>query len=107
MDRRAGAGRDRLNSIHLVSPLFKSSLRPRKESCMALKLVWSLVNIVQRRARGIQNGVVCVEVDQRITSSKSDNIDVYREESRPRIEPCGTPIETARGPDNRPSNFTH
>jgi hypothetical protein len=22
----------------------------------------------------------------------------------PRIEPCGTPIETARGPDNRPSD---
>ena len=25
----------------------------------------------------------------------------------PRIEPCGTPIETARGPDNRPSDLTH
>jgi hypothetical protein len=48
---------------------------------MALKLVWRLVNTVQR-ARGIQNGVVCIEVDQRILSSKS-NIDVYREESRP------------------------
>jgi hypothetical protein len=36
---------------------------------------------VQRRARGIQNGVVCVEVDERITSSKSDIIDVYREKS--------------------------
>ena len=34
-------------------------------------------------ARSIQNGVVCVEVDQRITSSKSDIIDVYREESQP------------------------
>jgi hypothetical protein len=50
---------------------------------MALKLVWRFVNSVQRRARGIQNGVVCVEVDQRITSSKSDIIDVYREESLP------------------------
>jgi hypothetical protein len=25
----------------------------------------------------------------------------------PRIEPGGTPIETARGPDNRPSDLTH
>ena len=47
---------------------------------MALKLVWRFVNSVQRRARSIQNGVVCVEVDQRITSSKSGIIDVYREE---------------------------
>ncbi|XP_064872487.1 plasma membrane calcium-transporting ATPase 3-like [Oncorhynchus nerka] len=38
---------------------------------------------VQRRARSIQNGVVCVEVDESIISSKSDIIDVYREESRP------------------------
>uniref|UniRef100_A0A8C7HWN5 Periplakin n=1 Tax=Oncorhynchus kisutch TaxID=8019 RepID=A0A8C7HWN5_ONCKI len=36
----------------------------------------------QRRAGSIQNGVVCVEVDQGLTSSKSDLIDVYREESR-------------------------
>ncbi|XP_071228836.1 uncharacterized protein [Salvelinus alpinus] len=32
-------------------------------------------------ARSIQNSVVCVEVDQRLTSSKSDITDVYREES--------------------------
>ena len=38
---------------------------------------------VERKARSIQNGVVCIEVDQRITSSKRDIIDVYREESRP------------------------
>ena len=25
----------------------------------------------------------------------------------PRIEPCGTPIETASGPDNSPSDLTH
>jgi hypothetical protein len=36
---------------------------------------------VQSRARSIQNGVVCVEVDQRLTSSKSNIIDVNREES--------------------------
>ena len=50
---------------------------------MALKLAWRVVNSVQRRARSIQNGVVSVEVDQRLTSSKSDIIDEYREESRP------------------------
>ena len=73
LDGLAGTGRDRLNSMHLVFTAFKSSWRPRKE----------LVNNVQRGARSIQNGVVCVEVYQRITSSKSDIIDVYREESRP------------------------
>jgi hypothetical protein len=51
---------------------------------MALKLVWRLVkHSVQRLVRGIQNVVVCVEMDQRITSSKSDIIDVYREKSQP------------------------
>ena len=79
---RAGAGSNRLKSMHLVLLAFKSSWRPRKECCMALKLVWRVVNRVQRRARSIQNGVVCVEVDQRLPSSKSDIIDVYREESR-------------------------
>ena len=59
-----------------------SCLRPRKESYMALKLVWRLIkHSVQQRARSIQNGIVCVEVEQRITSSKSDIIDIYREKS--------------------------
>ena len=40
---RAGAGSDRLNSMHLVLLAFKSSWRPRKESCRDLKLVWRLV----------------------------------------------------------------
>ena len=81
LDWWAGAGSDWLKSMHLVLLALKSSWRPRKESCMALKLVWRLVNSVQRRARSIQNDVICIEVDQRITSSKI--IDVYREESRP------------------------
>ena len=38
---------------------------------------------VQRRARSIQNGVVCIEVDQGITRSKNDIIDIYREKSWP------------------------
>ena len=82
LDGRAGAGNDRLKSMQLVLFAFKSSWRPRKESCMELKLVWRFVNSVQRWARCIQNGVVCVEVDQRITSSESDIIDVYRDESQ-------------------------
>jgi hypothetical protein len=43
---RAGAGSKRLKSMHLVLLGFKSSWRPRKECCMALKLVWRLVNTV-------------------------------------------------------------
>ena len=37
------AGRDRLKSMHLALLAFKSSWRPRKECCMALKLVWRFV----------------------------------------------------------------
>ena len=82
LDGLAGAGSDRLKSMHLVLLAFKSSWRPQKDSCMALKLVSRFVNSVQRRARSIQN-VVCVEVDQRITSSYSAIINIYREKSRP------------------------
>ena len=79
---RAGAGGDRLKSMHLVLLAFKSSWRPRKECCMVLKLVCRFVNTVSKEGPEVlQNGVVCVEVDQRLTSSKSDIIDVYREES--------------------------
>jgi hypothetical protein len=77
LDGRAGVGSNWLKSMHLVLLAFKSSWRPPKESCMALKLICRLVNTVQRRARSIQNGIVWVDVDQRILSSKSDIIDVY------------------------------
>ena len=46
LDGQAGAGNDRLNSMHLVLYAVKTSWRPRKESCMAMKLVWRLVNTV-------------------------------------------------------------
>ena len=82
LDGQAGLGNDRLKSMHIVLLAFKRR-RPRKESCMALKLVWRLVNSVQRGAISILNGVVCVEVYQRITSSNSNIIDVYREERWP------------------------
>ena len=105
---RAGAGSDQLKSMHFVLLAFKSSWRPRKERCMALKVVCRFVNSVQRRPRCIQNGVVCVEVDQGFTRSKSDIVDIYREKRvGPIIAPCDTPIETARGPENRPSDLTH
>jgi hypothetical protein len=43
-----GAGSYRLKSIHLVLLVFKSNWRPQKESCMALKLVWMVVNTVSK-----------------------------------------------------------
>jgi hypothetical protein len=46
LDGRAGAGSDQLKSMHLVLQAFKSSWRPQKECCMALKLVWRLVDTV-------------------------------------------------------------
>ena len=45
---RAGAGSERLKSMHLVLLAFKSSWRPRKECCMALKLVWRLDSTVSK-----------------------------------------------------------
>ena len=84
LDRRVGAGSDRLKSMHLVLLVFKSNWRPRKESCMygIEACLEGCLHSVQRRAGSIQNGVVCVQLDQRLTSSKSDLIDVNREESR-------------------------
>jgi hypothetical protein len=46
LDGWAGAGSERMKSMHLVFLAFKSSWRPLKESCMALKLIWRLVNTV-------------------------------------------------------------
>jgi hypothetical protein len=84
----AGAGSNRLKSMHLVLLVFMSSWRPRTECCMALKLVWRFVNSVQWRARYIKNGVVCVDLDQRITSSKSDIIwYIQRKESTWELNP--------------------
>jgi hypothetical protein len=55
------------------------------EGVFGIEALWRFVNSVQK-ARCIQNGVVCVEVDQRNISSKSD---------------------ITRGPDNRPTDLTH
>jgi hypothetical protein len=84
---QAGAGSDQLKSMHLVLQVFKSSWRPWEECCMALKLVWRVVNSVQRRARCIQNGVVCVE-----SHAARATFLIYTEKKvSPRVEPCGTP----------------
>ena len=64
---------------------------------MALKLVWKLVNTVSKEGPDVYRMVSSAcRLDQRITSSKSDIIDVHREESQPEIEPCGTPIDCQR-----------
>ena len=54
LDGRAGS--DRLKSMHLVLLVFKSNWRPRKESCMALKLVWRVVNTVSKEGPEEYNG---------------------------------------------------
>jgi hypothetical protein len=48
LDGQAGAGSDRVKSMHLVLLAYKSSWGPRKESCMALKLVLRFVNTVSK-----------------------------------------------------------
>ena len=50
---------------------------------MALKLVWRLVNTVSKEGPDVYRVVICVEVDQGNTQSKSDIVDIYREKSRP------------------------
>jgi hypothetical protein len=79
LERRAGSGSDRLKSMQFY--LHFRAVGGHGRSCMALKLVWRLVNRVSND--GPENGVVCIEVNQRIPSSKSNIIDIYREESRP------------------------
>ena len=59
--------------MHLVLLVFKSNWRLQKESCMALKLIWKLVNTVAKEGPEVY----------RMVSSASDIIDVYREESQP------------------------
>jgi hypothetical protein len=53
LDGRSGAGSDQLKGMHLVLLAFKSSWRPRKESCMALKLVWKLGNTVSKEVQEV------------------------------------------------------
>ena len=48
---------------------------------MALKLVWRFVSTVSKGPDVYRMVSSCVEVDQRITSSKSNIDDIYREKS--------------------------
>jgi hypothetical protein len=48
LDGLAGAGSDRLNSMHLFLLAFKSCWRPRKGIYMSLKLVWRFVSTVAK-----------------------------------------------------------
>ena len=48
LGHHAGAGSERVKSMHLVLLAFKSSWRPWKECFMALKLVWRFVNTVSK-----------------------------------------------------------
>ena len=59
LDGWVGVGSDHLKSMHLVVLAFKSSWRPWKESCMALKLVWRLVNTVSKEGAEVYRMVSC------------------------------------------------
>ena len=54
----------RLKSMHLVLLAFKSSWRPWKECCMALKLVGGWLTQCPKKGQMYKIGAVCVEVDQ-------------------------------------------
>ena len=55
---RAGAGSERLKSMHFVLLAFKSSCRPQKEWCISLKLVWSLVITVSNEGPNVYRMVL-------------------------------------------------
>jgi hypothetical protein len=80
---QAGSGSDWFKSMHFVLLAFMSSWRPMKECCMALKLVWRFVNTVSKEGPDVYRMVGCIEVDQGITRSKSDIIDINRKKSQP------------------------
>ena len=58
LNERAGVGSDRLKSMRLVLLAFKSSWRPRKESSMALKLIWRLVDTVSKEGSEVYRMVL-------------------------------------------------
>jgi hypothetical protein len=113
---RAGAGIDLLKSMHVVLLAFKSSRRPRKGSCMALKLIWRLVNTVSNEGPVVYRMVSSAKrwIKESLVA-RATSLMYTEKRVAPRIEPCGTPIETARGtpietargPDNRPSDLTY
>ena len=75
---------------------------------MALKLVWRLDSTVSKEGPDVYRMVLSVKRWIKESPAARASSLIYTEKRvSPRIEPCGTPIETARGPDNRPSDLTH
>ena len=96
-----------LKSMHLVLLASKSSWRPRKECCMALKLVWRVVSTVSEEEPDVYRIVSSAKRWIRESPAARAISLIYTEKRvGPRIEPCGTAIETARGPDIRPYDWT-
>jgi hypothetical protein len=79
---RVGAGSERLKSMHFVLLAFKSSWRPRKECCMALKLVWRLVKCPKKGQMYTEWSRLC-RGGSGNHRSKRNIVDIYREKSRP------------------------
>ena len=105
LDVRAGAASDRLKSMHLVLLAFKSSWRSQKESCMALKLVWRLVNTVSKEGSEVYRMVLSAQRWIRESLAARATSLMYTEKRvGPRIEPwhphrpegqtTGNPIHT-------------
>jgi hypothetical protein len=75
---------------------------------MALKRVWGLVNTVSKEGTEVYRNVSSALRWIRFSPAARATSLMYTEKRvGPRIVPCGTPIETARGLDNRPSDLTH
>jgi hypothetical protein len=75
---------------------------------MALKLVWRFVKTVSKEGPDVYRMVSSAWRWIKESPAARATSLIYTEEIVGlRIEPCGTPIETARGLDNRPSDLTH
>ena len=75
---------------------------------MALKLVWRLGSTVSKEGPEVYRMVSSIYRWIRESHAARATSLIYTEKRvGPRIEPCGSPIETARGPDNMPSDLTH
>jgi hypothetical protein len=59
---------------------------------MALKLIWRFVNTVSKEGPDVYRMVSsAIEVDQGITRSKSDIVDIYRKEPAQELNPVIPP----------------
>jgi hypothetical protein len=83
LDGWVGVGSDRLKNMHLVLLAFKGSWRAWKESCMALKLIWRLVNTVSKEGQMYTEWCCLRRGGSENKQQQVYIIDVYREEGRP------------------------